>query len=139
MFAYGEVALSSRPPPPPPASRHALSAPRAPPPHPPPRCHTDITCFEPEAKGHLVVGMPFHETYFKHKAAGGATTLRNTISSPKARPARGARAALLAGGARSGGAGAARLRAPGAPSYSTQQTNPLPSPAPTRNRPLRPP
>lgn len=46
-------------------------------------CHTGITCFEPEAKGHLVEGIPFHETYFKHKAAGGSQTLRNTISSPK--------------------------------------------------------
>ena len=25
----------------------------------------DITCFEPEARGHLVAGLPFHEFYFK--------------------------------------------------------------------------
>jgi ketosteroid isomerase-like protein len=25
----------------------------------------DITCFEPEARGHLVEGLPFHEFYFK--------------------------------------------------------------------------
>jgi len=24
----------------------------------------DITCFEPEARGHLVAGLPFHEFYF---------------------------------------------------------------------------
>jgi ketosteroid isomerase-like protein len=31
----------------------------------------DITCFEPEARGHLVAGLPFHEFYFKLPAAGG--------------------------------------------------------------------
>lgn len=26
---------------------------------------TDITCFEPEARSHLVHGLPFHEFYFR--------------------------------------------------------------------------
>ncbi|KAI8466092.1 MAG: calcium/calmodulin dependent protein kinase II association-domain-containing protein [Monoraphidium minutum] len=52
-------------------------------------CSPAITCFEPEARGHLVEGLPFHETYFKHKGAGGSTTLRNTIT--------GARVQLLGG------------------------------------------
>ena len=44
----------------------------------------DITCFEPEAKGHLVEGLPFHEFYFKlaagsSKPAAHATT---TIAAP---------------------------------------------------------
>ena len=29
----------------------------------------DITCFEPEARGHLVEGLPFHEFYFRLPAA----------------------------------------------------------------------
>lgn len=28
-------------------------------------CDESITCFEPEALGHLVTGLPFHEFYFK--------------------------------------------------------------------------
>lgn len=31
----------------------------------------DITCFEPEARGHLVAGLPFHEFYFKLPAPAG--------------------------------------------------------------------
>ena len=31
----------------------------------------DITCFEPEARGHLVEGLPFHEFYFKLPAPAG--------------------------------------------------------------------
>ena len=30
----------------------------------------DITCFEPEARGQLVEGLPFHEFYFKLGAGG---------------------------------------------------------------------
>ena len=44
----------------------------------------DITCFEPEAKGHLVQGLPFHEFYFK--LAGGtakpSTPATTTIATP---------------------------------------------------------
>lgn len=44
----------------------------------------DITCFEPEAKGQLVEGLPFHKFYFdlageKAKAAAHVTT---TLASP---------------------------------------------------------
>ena len=31
----------------------------------------DITCFEPEARGHLVAGLPFHEFYFKLPSPAG--------------------------------------------------------------------
>lgn len=44
----------------------------------------DITCFEPEAKGQLVEGLPFHKFYFdlagdRSKAAPPVTT---TLASP---------------------------------------------------------
>ncbi|MEI6504588.1 MAG: DUF4440 domain-containing protein [Planctomycetota bacterium] len=44
----------------------------------------DITCFEPEAKGQLVEGLPFHKFYFdlagdRSKAAAPTTT---TLASP---------------------------------------------------------
>jgi ketosteroid isomerase-like protein len=44
----------------------------------------DITCFEPEAKGHLVEGLPFHEFYFKLSgdAAKPATPATTTIATP---------------------------------------------------------
>jgi calcium/calmodulin-dependent protein kinase (CaM kinase) II len=44
----------------------------------------DITCFEPEAKGHLVEGLPFHEFYFKlaGDAAKPATPATTTIATP---------------------------------------------------------
>ncbi|GBF90706.1 hypothetical protein Rsub_03007 [Raphidocelis subcapitata] len=45
-------------------------------------CCGRMSCFEPEARGNLVEGLPFHETYFKHRAAGGATALLNTMSRP---------------------------------------------------------
>lgn len=47
----------------------------------------DITCFEPEAQGQLVAGLPFHKFYFdlaarKPAAAVAATT---TLASPVVR------------------------------------------------------
>jgi len=44
----------------------------------------DITCFEPEAKGHLVEGLPFHEFYFKlaGDAAKPAAPATTTIATP---------------------------------------------------------
>ena len=44
----------------------------------------DITCFEPEAKGHLVEGLPFHEFYFKlaGDSAKPATPATMTIATP---------------------------------------------------------
>ena len=47
----------------------------------------DISCFEPEARGHLVEGLPFHEFYFK--LGGGKPQapkhLTTTMVAPKVR------------------------------------------------------
>lgn len=42
-------------------------------------CADDLTCFEPEARGHLVQGMDFHHFYFKLGAVQGFfnTTMAN--------------------------------------------------------------
>jgi calcium/calmodulin-dependent protein kinase (CaM kinase) II len=50
-------------------------------------CHPEITCFEPEARGHLVEGLPFHATYFRSdlNLAPGARSLLNTMSRPRVR------------------------------------------------------
>ena len=46
-------------------------------------CDDTLTAFEPEAAGHLVEGMPFHEFYL---AAGpDGATRQSTISSPHVR------------------------------------------------------
>jgi calcium/calmodulin-dependent protein kinase (CaM kinase) II len=44
----------------------------------------DITCFEPEAKGQLVEGLPFHKFYFDLAAAksSGAAHVTTTLASP---------------------------------------------------------
>lgn len=44
-------------------------------------CSDDLTAFEPESRGHLVEGMPFHSFYFD--LPRGRVTKRSTISSPK--------------------------------------------------------
>ena len=48
---------------------------------------SDITCFEPEARGHLVEGLAFHEFYFK--LSGGksqpAKHLTTTMVAPQVR------------------------------------------------------
>jgi ketosteroid isomerase-like protein len=46
-------------------------------------CDPSITCFEPEAKGHLVRGLDFHKFYFDLGAASGPRT--TTMASPKVR------------------------------------------------------
>ena len=46
-------------------------------------CDESITCFEPEALGHLVVGLPFHKYYFDLPA--GKTPKQSTIASPEVR------------------------------------------------------
>lgn len=46
-------------------------------------CDPTLTCFEPEARGHLVEGLPFHQFYFELPAGGGPR--RTTISSPHVR------------------------------------------------------
>lgn len=47
----------------------------------------DITCFEPEARGQLVAGLPFHEFYFR--LAGGRprtpAQVTTTLASPVVR------------------------------------------------------
>lgn len=47
----------------------------------------DITCFEPEANGQLVEGLPFHEFYFKLGEGGPRQPkhLTTTMASPKVR------------------------------------------------------
>lgn len=45
----------------------------------------DITCFEPEARGQLVEGLPFHEFYFKLGGAKPAVVPTITLASPKVR------------------------------------------------------
>jgi hypothetical protein len=44
----------------------------------------DLTCFEPEARGQLVEGLPFHEFYFKLPTAPTAVPkpVTNTMASP---------------------------------------------------------
>lgn len=46
-------------------------------------CDENITCFEPEALGHLVTGLPFHKFYFDLPA--GTTPKQSTIASPQVR------------------------------------------------------
>jgi calcium/calmodulin-dependent protein kinase (CaM kinase) II len=46
-------------------------------------CDPTLTCFEPEARGHLVEGMPFHQFYFELATPRGPRT--TTISSPRVR------------------------------------------------------
>lgn len=45
----------------------------------------DITCFEPEARGHLVEGLSFHEFYFKLPAGQPSRPVTTTIASPRVR------------------------------------------------------
>jgi len=45
----------------------------------------DITCFEPEARGQLVEGLPFHEFYFKLGAAKPAVVPTITLAAPNVR------------------------------------------------------
>jgi ketosteroid isomerase-like protein len=46
-------------------------------------CDESITCFEPEALGHLVAGLPFHKFYFDLPAA--KSPKQSTIASPQVR------------------------------------------------------
>ncbi len=46
-------------------------------------CDPSLTCFEPEAEGHLVAGMAFHHFYFKLGGASG--THNTTMASPHVR------------------------------------------------------
>ena len=46
-------------------------------------CDESITCFEPEARGHLVAGMPFHKFYFDLGAS--AAKKQTTLVAPHVR------------------------------------------------------
>lgn len=46
-------------------------------------CDATLTCFEPEARGHLVEGMPFHRYYFDLGASKGPVQV--TMASPHVR------------------------------------------------------
>ena len=46
-------------------------------------CDESLTCFEPEAAGHLVSGMPFHKFYFD--LPGSGTPRQSSIISPHVR------------------------------------------------------
>lgn len=46
-------------------------------------CDESLTCFEPEAGGNLVSGMPFHKFYFD--LPGSGTPRQSSISSPHVR------------------------------------------------------
>lgn len=46
-------------------------------------CDPSLTCFEPEAKGHLVRGLDFHRFYFNLGTAEGPRN--TTMASPKVR------------------------------------------------------
>lgn len=46
-------------------------------------CDESLTCFEPEAEGHLVSGLPFHKFYFDLPSSGSPR--QSSISSPDVR------------------------------------------------------
>ena len=48
-------------------------------------CDASITCFEPEALGHLVAGMPFHQFYFDLPGTPTKPAKQSSIASPHVR------------------------------------------------------
>ncbi len=48
-------------------------------------CLESITCFEPEANGQLIAGMPFHKFYFDLPATATKPAKQSTIASPYVR------------------------------------------------------
>ncbi|PNH08438.1 Calcium/calmodulin-dependent protein kinase type II subunit delta [Tetrabaena socialis] len=52
-------------------------------------CDPSLTCFEPEAVGHLIEGLDFHKFYFTMPSAGDASKppahVLNTMASPHVR------------------------------------------------------
>lgn len=46
-------------------------------------CDPSLTCFEPEARGHLIEGLPFHKFYFDLGPSKGPRTI--TLASPHVR------------------------------------------------------
>ena len=45
-------------------------------------CDASITCFEPEALGQLVAGLPFHKFYFDLPSSPTKPAKQSTITSP---------------------------------------------------------
>ncbi len=48
-------------------------------------CDTSITCFEPEACGQLIAGLPFHKFYFDLAQGSKSSARQSTIASPHVR------------------------------------------------------
>lgn len=48
-------------------------------------CDESITCFEPEALGHLVGGLPFHKFYFDLPSSPSKPAKQSSIASPSIR------------------------------------------------------
>jgi len=48
-------------------------------------CDETITCFEPEALGHLVEGLPFHKFYFDLPGTPTKPPKQSSIASPRVR------------------------------------------------------
>ena len=48
-------------------------------------CEASITCFEPEALGHLVEGLPFHKFYFDLPATATKPAKQSSVASPRVR------------------------------------------------------
>jgi hypothetical protein len=48
-------------------------------------CDATITCFEPEALGHLVEGLPFHKFYFDLPATATKPAKQSSIASSRVR------------------------------------------------------
>lgn len=48
-------------------------------------CDETITCFEPEALGHLVEGLPFHKFYFDLPGTPTKPAKQSSIASPRVR------------------------------------------------------
>ena len=48
-------------------------------------CDPSMTCFEPEALGHLIEGLPFHKFYFELPGTATKPAKQSSIASPRVR------------------------------------------------------